>query len=105
MSDEIQRVLDTNMWDYNPTPLHPHKWWRTIDGVAIVHGLRVWDYDLRVRTVNVEGTRYANPDHPSHKFWAGWFEMSDPNNPDARFCSSMNGERMWVRHPTTGEPA
>lgn len=101
--ESLQQLLDTNPWDYNPTPAHPAKWWRTIDGVAIVHGLRVWDYDLKVREVNVKETHYADPNNEFHEHWGGWFEMRDPET--GKRGSTMNGERMWVRHPTTGVTA
>lgn len=76
---------------------------RTIDGVQITHGLRVWDYDLKRRTVDVEGTSWADPSSDFHKYWDGWFEMRTLDGD--RFCSKMNGERMWTRHPRTGEQA
>lgn len=81
---------------------HPAAWWRTIDGVEIVDGLRVWDYDLRRSVVDVKGTAWADPTSEFHQYWNGWFEMLAP---EGGRRSSMNGERMWVRHPTTGEPA
>jgi hypothetical protein len=78
------------------------EWWKTIDGVTIVDGLRVWDYDLRRTTVDVKGTSWASEDSEFHKYWEGWFEMKTT---DGVRTSSMNGVRMWVRHPTTGEKA
>jgi hypothetical protein len=76
-------------------------WWKTIDGEKIVDGLKVWDYDLRRATVDVKGTRQADPKNEFHQYWDGWFEMKV----NGRRSSTMNGERMWVRHPATGEKA
>jgi hypothetical protein len=78
------------------------EWWKTIDGVTIVDGLRVWDYDLRRTTVDVKGTDWAHETSEFHQYWDGWFEMKTA---EGVRTSSMNGERMWVRHPTTGERA
>jgi hypothetical protein len=77
-------------------------YWKTIDGVTIVDGLRVWDYNLDIAVVDVKGTREADPSYKYHQHWDGWFEMKDP---EGHRSSTMNGERMWVRHPTTGERA
>jgi hypothetical protein len=77
-------------------------WWKTLDEVTIVDGLRVWDYDLRRTTVDVSGTRQADPQDEFHQYWDGWFEMKTT---DGVRTSSMNGVRMWARHPRTGEPA
>jgi len=77
-----------------------NNWWKTIDGVEIVDGLRVWDYNLDIAVVDVVGTKAYHANHP--EYWDGWFEMKDP---DGNRSSTMNGERMWVRHPTTGEKA
>jgi hypothetical protein len=75
---------------------------RTIDGHPITDGLWVWDYDLRRAQVNVKATTWADPDSEFHQYWDGWFYMNDA---EGRPGSSMNGERMWVRHPRTGELA
>jgi len=79
-----------------------NNWWKTIDGEDIVDGLRVWDYNLDLAVVDVSGTKEAHEDYEFHKYWDGWFEMKDP---EGRRSSTMNGERMWVRHPGTGERA
>lgn len=76
--------------------------WTTLDGHKIVDGLRVWDYDLRVAVVDVAGTAWAHETSEFHRYWDGWFEM---RTPDGGRSSGMNGERMWVRHPRTGEVA
>ena len=78
-----------------------NNWWKTIDGEDIVEGLRVWDYNLDVAIVVIKGTD-AEETHEYHKYWDGWFDMKDP---DGNRSSTMNGERMWVRPPTTGEKA
>ncbi len=70
--------------------------WKTIDGHQIVDGLRVWDYNLDRSIVDVAASRAES------EYWNGWFEM---RSPEGKRRSSMNGERMWVRHPTTGEKA
>jgi hypothetical protein len=78
------------------------KWFKTIDGHKITDGLRVWDYDLRPSVVDVKGTKWADPKSEFHKYWDGWFEM---RTIDGKRSSTMNGERMWVRHPSTGKLA
>lgn len=76
----------------------------TVDGYPVVPGLRVWDYDLRVRVVApLEGT-YADPKSEYHDCWDGFYTMIDPVTGSDR-CSKMTGDRMWVRHPTTREKA
>lgn len=83
---------------------HPPKWWRTIDGFSIRHGLKVWDYDLNRAVVDLENRVWdeAQPASERHYRWNGWFEMTTL---DGKSSSTMNGERMWVRHPRTGELA
>lgn len=71
-------------------------WWTTIDGQTIEHGLRVWDYNLDVAVVDVASSGTDS------QYWDGWFDMKDLKG---RRSSNMNGERMWVRHPTTREKA
>jgi hypothetical protein len=68
---------------------------RTIDGHEVVPGLRVWDYDLR-RAVVVGPQPYRNPNE------AQWYDMA---RPDGSRATMMDAKRMWVRHPSTGEPA
>jgi len=63
----------------------------TIDGHKVTKGMRVWDYDLNRAIVGEE-----KPYSP------GWFEMTTP---EGKRSSMMNGSRMWVRHPMTGERA
>jgi hypothetical protein len=79
-----------------------NNYWTTLDGHKITDGLRVWDYDLRPAIVDVKGTSWADPKNEFHKYWNGWFEMKTP---DGNRSSTMNGERMWVRHPYTGAKA
>jgi hypothetical protein len=71
-------------------------WWTTIDGQTITHGLRVWDYNLDLAVVDVLASEV------DRRYWDGWFDMKDL---EGHRSSTMNGERMWVRHPTTGEKA
>jgi len=68
----------------------------TLDGVEVVPGLRVWDYDLRRRVVGEVSSREADGDP--------WYVMRAVDAPDLR-GSDMNPSRMWVRHPSTGEVA
>lgn len=83
--------------DITPDDMARTDWWQTLDGAEISDGLYVWDYDLRRAVVDVTATfKYGD------EFWDGWFEM---RSPDGGRSSTMNGERMWVRHPHTGEPA
>lgn len=68
----------------------------TLDGVEVVPGLRVWDYDLRRRVVDQPRPyKEGNGDQ--------WWDMTDPET--GRRGSMMNASRMWARHPSTGEPA
>lgn len=62
----------------------------TIDDHPVTIGMAVWDYDL-ARTTVVSQEKYGNPDEPV------WYRMENGK--------SMDGKRMWVRHPSTGEPA
>ena len=67
------------------------------NGIDVVNGMRVWDYDLEPGTVVID--ERARPDHEHHKFWDGWFHvLTDTGN-----RKLMNGPRMWVHHPHTGE--
>ena len=70
--------------------------WVTLDGQPIVDGLRVWDYNLDIAIVDVPASRTDG------QYWDGWFEM---RTEDGKRSSSMNGQRMWVYHPTTGRKA
>lgn len=58
----------------------------TLDGVPVTPGLAVWDYNLRP-------TRVLKP--CSHT--PGWWDTANGG--------MFNGERMWTRHPATGQPA
>lgn len=66
---------------------------RTVDGVLIVDGLRVWDYDWKPGTVCY---RESNVDRP---YWTGWFMVLR----DDRSSMIMNGERLITRHWSTRE--
>jgi len=60
---------------------------KTKDGVEIVVGLRVWDYDLEPGTVS--GSAVV-------RHGVEWF----PVLKDGRsVASSFDGSRLWVRHP------
>jgi len=70
---------------------------RTLDGVPITHGLRVWDYDLRAGYIDLSGCR---PHHwePSAMYPGKrtlWFYVVH----DDGKRSLMNAERCWVKHP------
>jgi hypothetical protein len=78
-------------------------WGTTIDGYAIHHGMRVWDYDLRLAVVNIENTDWADPSSEYFEYWDGWFEMTDAKT--GLSGSKMNSQRMWRRHPRTGKEA
>jgi len=68
----------------------------TLDGVEVVPGLKVWDYDLRRRIA-------AAPVSHTESNGDQWWIMIDPET--GRRGSIMNPSRMWVRHPSTGERA
>jgi len=63
----------------------------TLDGVEVVPGLLVWDYDLRARrVVRIAYTDHGNP----------WWELEDPVTEERG--SDMDASRMWVYHPSNG---
>lgn len=64
----------------------------TADGVRIVDGLRVWDYDREPGSVDFDATR------PERDFWNGWFLVRR----DTGGHSYMNGDRLATRDPSTG---
>jgi hypothetical protein len=78
---------------------------RTLDGVPITQGLRVWDYDLRAGTIDLSDTRPFD----WQKCCCGrcpqgrtlWFHVNHENGGR----SLMNSERCWVRHPHTRQEA
>lgn len=67
---------------------------RTLDGMFIVDGLRVWDYDLRAGTVCFSESRIDS------EYWDGWFAILRDDGPQV----VMNGERLWTRHPVDQVP-
>jgi hypothetical protein len=68
---------------------------RTLDGVEVTPGLKVWDYNLQ-RAVVVGPQKWGNPNE------AAWYDMTKP---DGTPSSMMDAGRMWRRHPRTGELA
>lgn len=80
-------------WTPASDPELPKAWptARTLDGVVVVPGLVVIDYDMRVGTVSAEQWHIASDGTP-------WFRV-DPQNKD------FDGGRMWVADPMTGETA
>lgn len=62
----------------------------TSDGVEIVNGLRVWDYNLETGVVDL-----------THLDSGGWFDVVL----DGGGKSYMNAERVCTRHPYTHESA
>jgi hypothetical protein len=67
---------------------------RTLDGMLIVDGLRVWDYDWQPGTVCFAETRI------DEQRWDGWFQILR----DGAGTKTMNGERLWTVHPTKRIP-
>lgn len=63
----------------------------TADNVEITDGMAVWDYNLRPGFVSL---KYLSDD--------GWFSVCAPGEVRA---STMNAERVWTRHPRTGDLA
>jgi hypothetical protein len=63
---------------------------KTADGVEIVNGMRVWDYNLNAGTVDL-----------SRLDDMGWFDVVTDHNGR----SYMNAERVCVRHPFTNKEA
>jgi hypothetical protein len=70
---------------------------RTADGVPIVDGLRVWDYNLDRGVVDLSNARRMVQYVPSD----GWFDV----RLDGGGKSLMNAERVVTRHPVTRETA
>lgn len=59
---------------------------KTIDGIIVTKGMRVWDYNLRQSTVTDRRPFIDNQ-------CKAWFNTDH---------GQFDGSRMWVRHPTTG---
>lgn len=71
---------------------------RTADGYPITDGMAVWDYNLERGYVRLaDAFEDGGPGGPV------WFLVVP--TPDARLGHSMNGERVCIRHPFTGESA
>jgi hypothetical protein len=69
---------------------------KTIDGVEVVPGLKVWDYDLNAAVVVVGPKKWSSPNG------ATWYYMAKV---DGSWSPMMDVSRMWRRHPRTGEVA
>jgi hypothetical protein len=83
-----------------PTPDHSDPKWLTANGVRVVDGLRVWDYDLKSGTVDFAKT-FGDHFQPGVSYWDGWFYVLVDG--DGRH-SLMNGDRMTTVHPFTRQP-
>jgi hypothetical protein len=59
---------------------------KTIDGVEVTEGLRVWDYNLRPATV-------TGIQHVDAATGITWFKTD---------TGMFDGSRMWVHHPSDG---
>lgn len=95
--------------DSIPRGILPDALWRTADRHPITHGMVVWDHDMRLAVVDIMATfaggcvaGWLDESGAPTLTWAGWFAMK---RPDGTRSSTMNGERMRVRHPFTGELA
>lgn len=71
---------------------------RTVDGVEIVDGLLVWDYDLDLSRVSFADTTGMD----STWGFDGWFTLRTVDGGNRKL---MNGERMVTRHPVTHQLA
>jgi hypothetical protein len=71
---------------------------RTVDGVEVVDGLLVWDYDLDLARVSFADTSGMD----SAYGFDGWFTL---RTVDGGRRKLMNGERMTTRHPFTRQLA
>lgn len=75
---------------------------RTLDGVEIVDGLRVWDYDLQRGVVEFDDDLNIPDVDQSGQVW---FHVDrDPDN-ELAGIKLMSDTRVWRRHPHTGELA
>jgi hypothetical protein len=70
------------------------KTFRTLDGVEITDGLRVWDYNMNRVLVSLDGRQWEE----NGKLW---FDCR--NEWTGMLASLMSNDRVWVRHPSTGE--
>lgn len=70
---------------------------RTADGVLIVDGMRVWDYNLDAGVVDLSNARFMMQYVP----FDGWFNVRLDNGGR----SLMNAERVAVRHPMSRKAA
>jgi hypothetical protein len=75
----------------------------TLDGVKVVPGLRVWDYDLHPRIVGeVDHVTPGGHEDPIYDH-DPWYRMINPET--GLQGSSMNPSRMWFYHPSTQRKA
>ncbi|MFI5840566.1 hypothetical protein ACIA8K_12740 [Catenuloplanes sp. NPDC051500] len=69
---------------------------RTANGVEITQGLKCWDYNLRLCSVDVDASRV------DEEWWDGWFRT---RTPEGRQADRFNGERLCTVHPMTRQRA
>lgn len=69
---------------------------RTSDGIEVVDGLRVWDYNMDVGAVDFSTTREIGSE-----WFDGWYDVKL----DKGGKSFMNGERLRTVHPFNHKPA
>ena len=78
---------------YHADPVSPAKGDRTIDGVPLTLGMKVWDYDLR--PAYVIAVDHVAPDGTT------WYATS--RTPEGTGAWNLfDAQRMWHRHPSTG---
>jgi hypothetical protein len=85
--------------DEKPGCDHGKKWY-TIDGVEITDDLPVWDYDLnRCRIALRHSHIEVNQNTGAQMLWF------DTVTPTRYLGKTMSADRVWKRHPSTGEEA
>jgi len=79
---------------------------KSADGHNLHNGLAVWDYDLKLGTVNLNNAHFDGTSHDPERVW---FDVEHPKMPgdlsSHPHSSLMNGERVVLRHPTTRQLA
>jgi hypothetical protein len=79
--------------------------YKTIDGHEIVDGLRVWDYDLKPGTIDLQSSEPHEEVNQNDGSKELWFDVRPDNHPNPNARKMMSAKRVWVRHPTTGSKA